>query len=287
MADRVAVMYGGRIVETSGVRELFATPMHPYTQGLLRRCPAGRAGSGSRHRRRGADARHDAGRVRVHAAVPSVVPGCAGDAPPFRARRSVAHDARCVLGGRGRRAAASRGRAEGERRRAVARVRAPRQGVHAGRGLVLARPTVVRAVDDVSFDIEAARRSGWSASRASGKTTTGRCVLRLIEPTSGAVLFKGDDVLALLAGAAARRAARHADGLPGPVLVAQPAHARRRRPSTNRSSSTGSATARTRWRAWRSCCALVGLDPRDDARSTRTSSAAGSGSGSASRARWR
>jgi oligopeptide/dipeptide ABC transporter ATP-binding protein len=39
MADRVAVMYAGRIVEEAGVRELFAAPRHPYTAGLLRSMP--------------------------------------------------------------------------------------------------------------------------------------------------------------------------------------------------------------------------------------------------------
>ncbi len=38
-ADRVAVMYTGRIVEESGVEELFARPKHPYTEGLLRSVP--------------------------------------------------------------------------------------------------------------------------------------------------------------------------------------------------------------------------------------------------------
>ncbi|SFK80314.1 ABC transporter ATP-binding protein [Falsiroseomonas stagni] len=38
-ADRVAVMYAGRIVETAPVRELFASPRHPYTRGLLDSMP--------------------------------------------------------------------------------------------------------------------------------------------------------------------------------------------------------------------------------------------------------
>ena len=36
MADRVVVMYAGRIAEQASVTELFASPLHPYTRGLLR-----------------------------------------------------------------------------------------------------------------------------------------------------------------------------------------------------------------------------------------------------------
>ncbi|TDV57779.1 ABC transporter ATP-binding protein [Actinophytocola oryzae] len=39
LADRVVVMYAGRIAETAGVRELFASPKHPYTVGLLKSLP--------------------------------------------------------------------------------------------------------------------------------------------------------------------------------------------------------------------------------------------------------
>ena len=39
MADRVAVMYAGRIVEQAEVQELFARPLHPYTQGLIASIP--------------------------------------------------------------------------------------------------------------------------------------------------------------------------------------------------------------------------------------------------------
>jgi oligopeptide/dipeptide ABC transporter ATP-binding protein len=43
-ADRVAVMYAGRIVETGPVREIFRNPGHPYTRGLLASMPGGRPG---------------------------------------------------------------------------------------------------------------------------------------------------------------------------------------------------------------------------------------------------
>ena len=45
MADRVAVMYAGRIVEHADVKPLFANPKHPYTQGLLASMPGGAPGT--------------------------------------------------------------------------------------------------------------------------------------------------------------------------------------------------------------------------------------------------
>jgi oligopeptide/dipeptide ABC transporter ATP-binding protein len=54
MADRVVVMYAGRIVEQAPVRDLFAAPKHPYTAGLLRSVPRlgeGEPGPGGRRKR--------------------------------------------------------------------------------------------------------------------------------------------------------------------------------------------------------------------------------------------
>jgi peptide/nickel transport system ATP-binding protein len=72
VAQRVAVMYAGRVVEEAPVEELFARPLHPYTQGLIRSIPRldkGVKGSGGRKRRLDA----------ISGTVPSLLappPGC-------------------------------------------------------------------------------------------------------------------------------------------------------------------------------------------------------------------
>jgi peptide/nickel transport system ATP-binding protein len=82
-AQRVVVMYAGRVVEEAGVDALFANPRHPYTQGLIRSIPR-------------VDARHDTtlGRPRL-AQIPGTVPNLLH--PPigcrFAARCKFAVDA--------------------------------------------------------------------------------------------------------------------------------------------------------------------------------------------------
>ncbi len=97
LADRVAVMYAGRIIEQGPVRAIFREPRHPYTRGLLASMPGGEPG----HRLRAIE-----GTVPMLGAFP---PGCAfhprcpdrfepcATAPPGETTVDAGHTTRCYL----------------------------------------------------------------------------------------------------------------------------------------------------------------------------------------------
>jgi len=66
----------------------------------------------------------------------------------------------------------------------------------AGRGGLWHHPTEVKAVDGVDFEIHEGEMFGLVGESGCGKSTTGRCILRLVEPTAGEVRFRGENVLA-------------------------------------------------------------------------------------------
>jgi len=88
VADRVGVMYAGRLVEEAGARELFADPKHPYTRALLRAMPAeGDDGRGKRLRALPGNAPDPVvppPGCRFHPRCPDVFAPCAGVEPEDR-----------------------------------------------------------------------------------------------------------------------------------------------------------------------------------------------------------
>ncbi|MCL2226977.1 MAG: ATP-binding cassette domain-containing protein [Oscillospiraceae bacterium] len=62
------------------------------------------------------------------------------------------------------------------------------------RGLLRFKAGAVKAVDDVSFVIKPGETLGLVGESGCGKTTVGRCILRMYEPTSGSIVFDGKDI---------------------------------------------------------------------------------------------
>jgi peptide/nickel transport system ATP-binding protein len=216
MADRVAVMYAGRIVEEDEVGAIFARPAHPYTRALL-------ASIIGVMRPRGA--RLDA----IEGALPGL-----GDLPPgcrFHPRCQHA-GARCAVEQPAptptdtghvacwhpyQEVLADPLAAEPAAVQEAARPRAPSPTLLRAETLTktyalasgwFGPRAVVRAVDGVSLDIEQGETFGLVGESGSGKSTLGRLLLHLERPTSGRVFLDGVDLGALPA-AKLRAARRH------------------------------------------------------------------------------
>ncbi len=157
IADRTVVMYGGRAVETGPTGRIFAAPEEPYTRALLASVP-----------RLGAMA----GRSRPMRFP--VIDRATGVAEPTPETPDTVAAGRPVL----------------EVRDLTTRfdIRSGLFGRVAGR---------VHAVERVSFSLAAGETLALVGESGCGKSTTGRSILRLVEPLSGSVVLDGEDIAAL------------------------------------------------------------------------------------------
>ena len=277
-ADRIAVMYAGRIVEEGPVRQVFQEPAHPYTRGLLASIPGGAPGQ----RLAGIE-----GTVPNLASLP---PGCAFEprcperfakcvtVPPLAFPVAPERSTRCYLYDR-------RSPIVGRLVMALVEVRHLSKQFTRREG-IFSKPSVVRAVNDVSFTVDEGETFGLVGESGSGKTTTGRCILRLIEPTSGEVLFRGENVLAFSRDRLRRARRQMQIVFQDPYSSLNPRMRVRGGLSRNRSSFIGSGPMGNERRVSSSCSTSWASIPRISI-DTRMNSAAASGSGSAWRGRWR
>lgn len=185
IARRVVVMYKGRVVEQGTVQEIFANPKHPYTKSLLAcRPPLDR-------------------RLRRLPVVNDFLEEQADGS--FTDKQGVVENLNAQVISSEERAAQHQGLYKTE---PILRVDHLNTWFPIRKGLFGKTNDYVRAVDDVSLVVHPGETLGLVGESGCGKTTLGRSILRLIEPTSGSVHFKGTDFLALQ-GEELRRMRRH------------------------------------------------------------------------------
>ncbi len=179
IADYVAVMYQGRIVETGPVLDIFANPQHPYTKGLLACRP---------------NPTQQLRQLPTVADFMEVVPGKAGELT-IRAKEPNEHN------GQGRFAVISP--KEVADRHRILEQQGPLLRVenlqvsYPIRGLFGNIQRQVRAVDGVSFEVMQGETFGLVGESGCGKTTLARALMGLVPAQGGQVWFDGQNVLAL------------------------------------------------------------------------------------------
>jgi peptide/nickel transport system ATP-binding protein len=158
IADRTVVMYNGDEIETGATRDIFANPQKPYTKSLLSAVPRLGSMEGRRRPMRFPVVDRATGQSDVPTEVPDTVQAA---------------------------------------ERPVLEVSGLTTRFEIRSGLLSSVKGRVHAVENVSFSLKAGETLALVGESGCGKSTTGRSVMRLIEPLSGSVLLDGVDVLKL------------------------------------------------------------------------------------------
>ena len=216
--DRIVVMEKGRVVETASSVDIFARPAHPYTRKLMRATP--RLGIALRDL------------LPEEEALPSTSPRLRGEhRPPSAAvleqeRRGGASATAQSAPGEGD---SSQVRfvktaphsdplsASGEREKGTKPIllveklvkEYPRQGAGGTLAKLFGRkppvvPEMFRAVDGISFAVSEGESVGLVGESGCGKSTTSMMVMRLLDQTSGRIMFDGEEIGSVLPSAFAR-----------------------------------------------------------------------------------
>jgi len=176
IAHRVAVMHQGNIVETGKTSDIFIHPQHPYTKGLI---------------------------------------ACR---PPLNKRLYVLPTVRDFIDGTAETLLSEKNLFTFEKRKEfqqhiysqkpLLQVKNLTKIYGAGGGFFNRKKQSIKAVDNVSLDVYPCETVGLVGESGCGKTTLGRCILRLIEPTHGEIIFREHSITSMQ-GKDLRKMRRH------------------------------------------------------------------------------
>lgn len=165
IADRVAVMYKGEIVEQGSAKSVFENPQHPYTKGLLACRPSPNL------------------QLKKLPVVADFLNHQTGDLPAYlmaanqltlteiTQRRQKLYEQKPLL-----------------------QIKDLCTWYPIRNGLFGKTTDYVKAVDSINFEVFPGETLGLVGESGCGKTTLGRTILRLIQPTSGNIIFDGQDI---------------------------------------------------------------------------------------------
>ncbi|MDR6952941.1 peptide/nickel transport system ATP-binding protein [Ancylobacter sp. 3268] len=156
--DRVMVMEKGRVVETATAEAIFRAPQHPYTRKLMRATP-----------RKGVTLRDLLPEDAAPAAAAPAAPVEGAGTPLLVVENLVKEYPR----------------------------QTPATGLAGAFGIKGAAADPFRAVDGISFSVAKGESLGLVGESGCGKSTTSMMLMRLLDPTSGRIVFKGEDLSAI------------------------------------------------------------------------------------------
>ena len=170
IADQILVMYKGEIVEAAPVHDLFANPQHPYTKGLLACRP---------------DPKYQLKKL----------PVIADFLNPTEKNQAVIDNLRISYQYTDKEIETRHDKLYSQT--PILQIKNLNTWFPVGNQFFGKRKEVVKAVNDVSFDVYPGETLGLVGESGCGKTTLGRSILRLIEPTSGSINFEDTNLLTL------------------------------------------------------------------------------------------
>ena len=165
IADEVVVMFKGEIVEQGNARAIFQNPQHPYTKGLLACRPS------------------PALQLKKLPVVADFLTGAVEDSfAHLNASNQITKEE------------TEERRAELYSKMPLLKIRNLSTWYPINNGFFSKSKEFVKAVDQINFDVFPGETLGLVGESGCGKTTLGRSILRLIQPTSGTISFDGKDI---------------------------------------------------------------------------------------------